>query len=60
MEARGKTSQQMIKDANLKLIFNLIGEEEPISRADLKKITGLSATTVSALCEELLAERQFY
>ncbi len=54
MEARGKTSQQMIKDANLKLIFNLIGEEEPISRADLKKITGLSATTVSALCEELL------
>lgn len=53
METRGKTSQQMIKDANLKLIFNLIGEHDPISRADLKKITGLSATTVSALCEEL-------
>lgn len=57
LEVRSKTSQQMIKDANLKLIFNLIGEREPISRADLKKITGLSATTVSALCEELLAKK---
>ncbi len=56
MEGRSKTSQQMIKDANLKLIFNLIGEHEPLSRADLKKLTGLSATTVSALCEELLQE----
>lgn len=56
MELRGKTSQQMIKDANLKLIFNLISEHDPISRADLKKMTGLSATTVSSLCEELHAK----
>ncbi|MBR5235906.1 MAG: ROK family protein [Clostridia bacterium] len=56
MEIRSKTSQQMIKDANLKLVFSLISQHEPISRADLKKITGLSATTVSALCEELFAE----
>ncbi|MGN1058942.1 MAG: ROK family protein, partial [Clostridia bacterium] len=57
MEIRGKSSQQMIKDANLKLIFSLIGEYEPISRADLKKMTGLSATTVSTLCEELLLKK---
>ncbi len=56
METRSKTSQQMMKDANLKLVFSLISQHEPISRADLKKITGLSATTVSALCEELFAE----
>lgn len=53
MELRGKTSQQMIKDANLKLIFNLISQFDPISRIELKKMTGLSATTVSTLCEEL-------
>ncbi len=51
---QGKAGQQTIKDVNLKLVFNLISRHEPISRADLKKMTGLSATTVSSLCEELL------
>lgn len=48
-------SQQAIKETHLKLVFGLINEKEPISRADIKNITGLSATTVSSLVEELIA-----
>ncbi len=48
-----KSSQQVIKEANIRMIFRLIHKNESISRADLKKMTGLSATTVSTLVEEL-------
>ncbi|MBR5505664.1 MAG: ROK family transcriptional regulator [Clostridia bacterium] len=51
-----KSSQQVIKESNLKLVFGLIHKQGPISRADIKKMTGLSATTVSSLVEELLAD----
>ena len=51
-----KASQQLIKEANLKLVFSLIHKNKKISRADIKKITNLSATTVSTLVEELMAE----
>lgn len=51
-----KSSQQVIKESNLKLVFSLIHKHGPISRADIKKMTGLSATTVSSLVEELLAD----
>ena len=51
-----KSSQQVIKESNLKLVFGLIHKHGPISRADIKKMTGLSATTVSSLVEELLAD----
>lgn len=51
-----KNSQQAIKDAHLKLVFSLIHEIDGISRADIKKLTKLSATTVSALADELLSE----
>jgi len=54
MDVTGKTSQQVIKESNLKLVFGLIDKNEPISRADIKKITKLSATTVSSLVEELI------
>lgn len=50
-----KSSQQVIKESNIKLVFGLIHKHGPISRADIKKRTGLSATTVSSLVEELLA-----
>ena len=51
-----KSSQQIIKESNMMLVFRLIHENECISRADIKKITGLSATTVSSLVEELMGE----
>lgn len=54
MQNRKKSSQQLIKEANLKLVFSLICKEESLSRADIKKITKLSAATVSSLVDELL------
>ncbi len=51
-----KSSQQVIKEANMKVVFNLINKHGEISRADIKKITHLSATTVSTLVEELIRD----
>lgn len=51
-----KSSQQAIQEANLRLVFRLIHSKGTISRADIKKITGLSATTVSALTEILIED----
>lgn len=56
MFEQDKSSQQQIKEKNLKLVFRLIHQHGLISRADIKKITGLSATTVSSLAEELINE----
>lgn len=47
-------SQQLIKENHLKLVFSLIHEVDGVSRADIKKLTKLSATTISALVEELM------
>ena len=56
MTSAGKASQQLIKESNIRLVFRLIHQNGTISRADIKKITNLSATTVSALVEELMEE----
>lgn len=56
MQEPVKASQQIIKEANMRLVFGLISKHEAISRADIKKQTGLSATTVSSLVEELMEE----
>lgn len=50
-------SQQQIKSANLNLILNLINQNQPLSRARLAEMTGLSPTTVSSLTEELIDNR---
>jgi predicted NBD/HSP70 family sugar kinase len=53
-EEKQAANQQLVKETNLTLIFNLINRYEPVSRAELAHITGLSPTTVSALAEELI------
>ncbi len=53
---KNKSSQQSIKESNMRMVFGLIHKHEAISRADIKKITALSATTVSSLVEELIKE----
>ncbi len=47
-------SQQVIKDRNATLLFNLVRKLAPISRADLARISGLSPATVTVLMDELL------
>lgn len=48
-------SQQQTKRNNTMLLFNLIRKNSPISRIMLAEATGLSATTVSMLVEDLIA-----
>ena len=48
-------SQQQTKRNNTMLLFNLIRKNSPVSRIMLADMTGLSATTVSMLIEDLLA-----
>ncbi len=50
------SSQQTIKEENIKLLFNLVKQNEEISRAELVRKTKLSPTTVSTLVDELLQE----
>jgi len=50
-------SNKIPRQINRKLIFNQIRTRQPISRADLARVSGLQRSTVSLIVEELLAER---
>ena len=52
-----RSSQQRIRDENLKWVFRLLCRHRELTRTDLTRMTGLSPTTVSALVEVLLKER---
>ncbi|MDE3103751.1 MAG: ROK family transcriptional regulator [Acidobacteriota bacterium] len=45
---------------NRNLLFNLIRTKQPISRADLARLSGLQRSTVSLIVEELIAERWIF
>lgn len=50
-------NQQLIKQNNMTLVFNLINRLEPISRVKLSRLTHLSPTTISSLVEELIEDK---
>lgn len=50
------TNQQLIKEDNIKCLFNLLNRNHEMARADMVRVTGLSPTTVSALVDELLRD----
>ena len=50
-------SNKIPRQINRNLIFNHIRTRQPISRADLARVSGLQRSTVSLIVEELLAER---
>jgi predicted NBD/HSP70 family sugar kinase len=50
-------SNKIPRKINRNLIFNQIRTRQPISRADLARVSGLQRSTVSLIVEELLAER---
>jgi len=52
-----KQSQKDVKQNNLILILNTIMKHEPLSRADIVRITKISKPTVSNLIEELLQRK---
>ncbi|HEY1901501.1 MAG TPA: ROK family protein [Terracidiphilus sp.] len=49
-------SNKIPRQINRNLIFNQVRTRQPISRADLARVSGLQRSTVSLIVEELLAE----
>ncbi|MDR2617548.1 MAG: ROK family protein [Treponema sp.] len=52
--AKARRHQSIIKESNIKQIFDLVFENEGISRIEISRITNLSRSTVSLLMEELM------
>jgi predicted NBD/HSP70 family sugar kinase len=50
-------SNKIPRQINRNLIFNQIRTRQPVSRADLARVSGLQRSTVSLIVEELLEER---
>ena len=48
-------SSEGIRDINRKAVLNLIRTKQPISRADLARISGLQRSTISLIVEDLIA-----
>lgn len=53
---RQSASNNMPREINRNLVFNLIRIHQPVSRADLARISGLQRSTVSLIVEALLHE----
>jgi len=53
---RGATTRTA-RDINRRIVLNLIRKHQPISRADLSRRSRLQRSTVSAITEQLIAER---
>jgi predicted NBD/HSP70 family sugar kinase len=50
-------SSEVVRDINRRIVLNLIRTRQPISRADLARVSGMQRSTISLIVEELLAER---
>jgi predicted NBD/HSP70 family sugar kinase len=50
-------SSETARDINRRIVLNLVRQHQPISRAGLARRSGLQRSTVSAITEQLLAER---
>ncbi len=49
-------NQEMIRDLNTRLILEAVIQHDPISRAELSSLLGLTKATVSAIVSDLLAQ----
>jgi predicted NBD/HSP70 family sugar kinase len=48
---------EIARDINRRIILNLIRTRQPISRADLARLTGLQRSTISLITEQLISEQ---
>lgn len=48
---------RMIRDINRRVVLNLIRTHQPVSRAEVARLARLQRSTVSAITEQLIAER---
>jgi predicted NBD/HSP70 family sugar kinase len=49
-------SSEVVREINRRIVLNLIRTRQPISRADLARLSGLQRSTVSLIVEELITE----
>ncbi len=49
-------SSEVARDINRRIVLNLIRRRQPISRADLARVSGLQRSTISLIVEELVNE----
>ncbi|MGO9642477.1 MAG: ROK family protein [Candidatus Acidiferrales bacterium] len=54
---RQVASSETARDINRSVVLNLIRRRQPISRADLARVSGLQRSTVSLIAEQLIRER---
>ncbi|MGP0076227.1 MAG: ROK family transcriptional regulator [Bryobacteraceae bacterium] len=50
-------SSEVIREINRRVVLNLIRTRQPLSRADLARVSGLQRSTVSIIVEELIQDR---
>src|SRR5215510_7654536 len=50
-------SSETARDINRGVVLNLIRRHQPISRADLARLSGLQRSTVSLIAEQLIKEK---
>src|SRR5271166_396892 len=48
-------SSEGVRDINRRAVLNLIRTKQPISRADLARVSGLQRSTISLIVEDLIA-----
>ena len=49
-------SSEVVREINRRIVLNLIRTRQPISRADLARVSGLQRSTISLIVEELVRE----
>jgi predicted NBD/HSP70 family sugar kinase len=49
-------SSELVRDINRRVVLNLIRTRQPISRADLARLSGLQRSTISLIVEQLIEE----
>ncbi len=54
---RQSASNKMPREINRNLVFNLIRIHQPLSRADLARISGLQRSTISLIVDVLIRQR---
>ena len=47
-------SSEVVRDINRRIVLNLIRTRQPISRADLARVSGLQRSTISLIVEQLI------
>jgi predicted NBD/HSP70 family sugar kinase len=52
-----RASSEVVRDINRAIVLNFIRRRQPVSRADLSRLSGLQRSTVSLIIEELLERR---